>query len=71
MFFALMVDALRSLAPPPRAPAVDIFCIDGGRSRIFGTASQGPTVDIFRVDGGCSRISGIASQGAYHQCFLR
>jgi hypothetical protein len=30
-----------SLALPPRGAAVDVFCVDGGRSRISGTASQG------------------------------
>jgi hypothetical protein len=58
--------------PPPRGPgdAIDIFCVDDGRSQISGIASQGPIVDIFCVDGGRSRISGIASQGACHRCFL-
>jgi hypothetical protein len=48
-----MVGAPGSLAPaPPMGPVVDVFydnggvpsmflCVDGGRSRISGTASQG------------------------------
>jgi hypothetical protein len=41
MFFALMVGALGSLAPPPRGPAIDVFIVDGGRSWISGSASLG------------------------------
>jgi hypothetical protein len=41
VFLALMVGAPGSLAPPPRGPTIDVFCIDGGCSRIFCIASQG------------------------------
>jgi hypothetical protein len=70
MFFTLMVGAPGPSAPSPREAAVDIFCVDGGRSWSFGVASQGLTVDIFYVDGGCSRNSGTIFQGACRQCFL-
>jgi hypothetical protein len=35
----LMEGASRSLAPPPRGSAIDIFYVDGGRSQIFDIAS--------------------------------
>jgi hypothetical protein len=40
--FASMVGAPGSLASPPRGPAIDIFCVNRGRSRIFNTGSEGP-----------------------------
>jgi hypothetical protein len=41
MFLMLMVGALGSLASPPMGPTVDVSCIDGGRSQISVTTSQG------------------------------
>jgi hypothetical protein len=35
-----MVGAPRSLAPPPRGPVIDVFCVDDGRSQISNTVSQ-------------------------------
>jgi hypothetical protein len=56
-FFTLMVGAPESSALAPRGSTVNIFCVDDGRSRIFGTA-------LFCVDSGHSRISNNASHGA-------
>jgi hypothetical protein len=64
MIFALLVGAPRPLTPPPRGPAVDDFCIDGGRSRTSGTASQEARPRRFLVDGGHSRTFGTASTGS-------
>jgi hypothetical protein len=47
MFFALMVGPLGSPAPPPNGLAVDVFCVDGRRSQIFDTASQGGPASTF------------------------
>jgi hypothetical protein len=41
-----MVGSLGSLAPPPRWVVVDVFCVDGGYSRISGTTSQGAATDV-------------------------
>jgi hypothetical protein len=41
MIFVLMVGALGPSVPPPRRPTVDVYGVDGGRSRTFGTASEG------------------------------
>jgi hypothetical protein len=41
IFFTLMVGALASSGKPPRGPAINVFSIDDGHSRIFGTASKG------------------------------
>jgi hypothetical protein len=41
MFFALMLGAPRSPTVPPRGATIDLFCIDGGRSEVSSTASQG------------------------------
>jgi hypothetical protein len=49
---------------------VNIFCFDGGCSRIFGIASHGPIVEVFYVDDGHSWISGTASHGARRRRFL-
>jgi hypothetical protein len=70
MFLALMVGTPGSSSPPHRGPVVDVSSVNGGCSRIFGTASQGGTIDDFCVDGGLSRISDTASHGARHQRFL-
>jgi hypothetical protein len=40
MFFTLIVGALGS-PPTPRGPTVDIFYVDGGRSRIYVSTRQG------------------------------
>jgi hypothetical protein len=64
-----MVGASGSPAPPTRGLTVDVFTLNGGRSWIFYTASQGPAVDVFTLDGGRSGISGTASQGARHRRF--
>jgi hypothetical protein len=63
----LMVGALGPLAPPPRGPAVDAFCLDGGRFRTSSTASQGPAVDILHLSGSRSQTSDDASQGALYE----
>jgi hypothetical protein len=39
-FLAIMVGALGSPAIPPWGSAIDVFCVDGGCSRISGIASQ-------------------------------
>jgi hypothetical protein len=36
-----MVGAPGSSVSTPRGPAIDVFCVDGGRSQISGTTSQG------------------------------
>jgi hypothetical protein len=41
MFLSLMLGTPGSLAMPPRGPAIDVSYVDGGRSRISGTAAQG------------------------------
>jgi hypothetical protein len=41
MFFALMVGTPGSLASHPKGPAIEVSSIDGGRSSISATASQG------------------------------
>jgi hypothetical protein len=41
MFLELMVGTPGPPAPPPKRAAIDVFCIDGGRIRTFGTVSQG------------------------------
>jgi hypothetical protein len=61
MFFALMVGTPRSPVPPPRGGAIDIFCFDGGRSRISDTASHGAAISVFCIDGGLSKISDTVS----------
>jgi hypothetical protein len=48
-------------------PAINIFNMGGGRSRISGITFQGPAIDVFNIGGECSRFSGIASQGAWHR----
>jgi hypothetical protein len=42
-----MVGAPGSPASPPRGSAVDVSCVDGGRSRIFSIASQGGPSSTF------------------------
>jgi hypothetical protein len=41
-FSTSMVDAPGSPLLPPRGPAVDVFCVNGGRSLISIIASHGP-----------------------------
>jgi hypothetical protein len=47
MFFVLLVGALKYLTSPPKGPVIDIFCVDGGRSRISNSASQGARRQCF------------------------
>jgi hypothetical protein len=59
--------------PPTGAwgPAIDVFSIDAGRSRILQQhLPGGPPSTFFNVDGGCSRISVSTRQGARRRCFI-
>jgi hypothetical protein len=64
-FLALMVGTLGSTTlAPHRGAAVDVYYVDGGRSRIsVGTSQGGATVDVCYVDGGRSQISVSTSHG--------
>jgi hypothetical protein len=44
-----MVGAPRSPSLPPSGPAIDVFMLNGGHSRISITASQGAVIDIFML----------------------
>jgi hypothetical protein len=41
MFFSLMVGAPGSLTAPLKGATVDVSCVDGGRSQISVSTSQG------------------------------
>jgi hypothetical protein len=70
-FLALMVDALGSPALAPPIAAIDIFYVDGGRSRISVSTTRGPPSTFLSIGGGRSRISSSGtSQGVHHRCFL-
>jgi hypothetical protein len=65
-FLALMAGAPKSPAPaPPRESAVDVCYVDGGRSRISISTSQGAPSTFSNVDGERSRIfsSGTSERG--------
>jgi hypothetical protein len=64
MFLTLMVGFPGSLSAPLRGPPSTFSSVDGGRSRISDTASQGVRRrHFFSVGGKRSQTSGTASQG--------
>jgi hypothetical protein len=68
-----MVGAPESLAPAPhRGPTVDVFYVDGVRSRISVSTRQGARHrHFFSIDGGRSRISSSGTfQGVRRRRFL-
>jgi hypothetical protein len=57
-FLMLMVDTPGSLSAPTRGAVVDVFNVDGGRSRISISTRQGACHRrFFNIDSGRSRIS--------------